>query len=508
MPSLARLLQELRRPDAYFHPVDEVRVHQTHISVVFVAGAFAYKLKKPVDLGFVDYSSLDKRLHYCRRELELNRRLADDVYLDVVPIIDDGGLCIETDTDGHDAVEWAVRMARLDEDNTLRKRLADRRVPPDTFSRLGHHMARFHNHADRGSHIDTYASFEVVEKNALDNFEQTRPHLEDTVDPGVFTRLEQCFRDRLSALSDLIDERAGRGVARDTHGDLRLEHVYIGDDDTLRIVDCIEFNDAFRYADPISDIAFLAMDLGFRGYDEEADTLLDAYFTTRDDDQGRQLIDFYVAYRSCVRAKVHSLKAADDDVDRGDRQHSRNKARAHWLYALARIEDPNRAPLLVVLAGLPASGKSTLGRTMQQRGDIDVMIESDVVRKELAGIPDGESAAADFGRGIYTPEWTDRTYTELTRRAEEALACGQRVAVAATFVDDQRRRQIIEAGRRMGVPVRFIECVVSDQEARKRLANRRDDPSDANLEVYQQMKRRRDEPSSIVRRVYERRRTE
>lgn len=500
---LSRLLNDLCRPDAYSHPVGDVRLEQTHISAVFLAGDYAYKLKKPVDLGFVDYSTLEKRRRFCLREVELNRRLAPDVYLDVVPVIDEGErLSIGDKVDNADVVEWAVCMKRLDEADTLRRRLRHDRVPSGLFEKLGRRIARFHDDAKGGSEIDAFAAFEVVKKNAIDNFIQTREHVGETIHPEVARRLEETTDKQLRKLEPLITQRADSGVARDTHGDLRLEHVYVDDDGALCIVDCIEFNDAFRYADPISDIAFLAMDLGFRGYDDEARRLLDAYFDESGDDEGREVVDFYVAYRSCVRAKVHGFKAEDEEVADEDRRRSRRKARGHWLYALTRLEAPGRAPSLTLVGGLPASGKSTLGREMVADGEADLLLESDVVRKELAGLEPEEPAGADWGEGIYTAEWTERTYAALAQRAKKALYRGQRVAIAATFVDDERRRAMIQVARQMGVPVRFVECAISDREAYRRLDARSGDASDADVEIYEKMKQRWEEPSEEVEKVY------
>lgn len=507
MPPIPALIRQLSSPDAYPHAVDDVEVHQTHISVVFLAGDYAYKIKKPVNFGFVDYSTLEKRRHFCHRELTLNRRLAQDVYLAVVPVVDGETLRMDPSADEageHRPVEeWAVQMRRLDEADTLRRRLSDDRVPTGLFARLGRRLAHFHDRAQSGPDVDACAEFDVVEKNALDNFRQSTSHVGHTVDPDVFDRLRAVTRQRLDEYQPLIAARAENHLARDTHGDLRLEHVYLFDDGDLRIVDCIEFNDAFRYADPVNDIAFLAMDLGFRGYDAESNRLLDAYFDARGDDEGRQLIDFYVAYRSCVRAKVQGIKAGESQVDADQRQKATERARAHWLYALSRLEKPGRGPALILIGGLPAAGKSTLGRTMVDGGDADVLLESDVVRKELADLDPLQSANADFGEGIYTAEFSERTYKELRRRAEAMLRKGSRVAVAATFVSDRRRRQMIEVARRLGVPVRFIECSIPDDVARHRLRARTDDASDADVDVYRELKERWESPSDEVARVHE-----
>ncbi len=499
------LIHELSSPDAYPHPVDNIEVYQTHISVVFLAGDFAYKLKKAVDLDFVDYSTLEKRRYFCRREVELNQRLAPNVYLGIAPVIDDdAGIRIaraDEEFAGAEVREWAVRMKRLDEKDTLRHRLAERRLPADLFERLAHRLARFHDQSRGGPDIDACITFEKVEKNAIDNFRQTVDHVGLTVHEEVRQRLEALTRVNLDKLEPVISRRAESGVARDTHGDLRLEHVYIGDDGRFRIVDCIEFNDAFRYADPVCDIAFLAMDLGFRGYDEESDRLLDSYFEASDDDEGRKLVDFYIAYRSCVRAKVHGFKARDSEVPQYERDRAIKMARAHWLYALARLEGPGRGPSLTLLAGLPATGKSTLGRRLCERGEADILIESDVVRKELAGLEPTKNATAAPGEGIYSEEFSKKTYAEVARRAGQALEKGRRVAVAATFVADARRRRFIEVARSLGVPVRFIECRISDEEAHQRLKARSGDVSDADIEVYEHLKHAWEEPSPKVDRV-------
>ena len=497
------LIDELSRPDAYPHPVGDVEVCQTHISVVFLAGDYAYKLKKPLDLGFVDYSTLARRRHFCEREVTLNERLAPDVYLDVVAICGNGRRRVELHGDADDVVEWAVRMRRLDDSHTLLRRLEEGRVDDGIFEQVGRRLARFHEDARGGDDIDEAITFDRVRQNALDNFEQSRHHVGEVVDEAVFERVERLTRRRLTEQAPLICRRARNGVARDTHGDLRLEHVYLDDDGELFVVDCIEFNDGFRFADPVCDISFLAMDLGIRGYDEGARRLLDAYFDARDDREGRDLVDFYVAYRSCVRAKVHGFKAGEEEVPADQRRRAQRKGRAHWLYALSRLEPAGKGPALLMLAGLPAAGKSTLGRRLVEKGGADLLIESDVVRKELAGLNPGDDADAEVGRGIYTPEFTQRTYAEVARRVEAEICRGRRVAVAATFVRDEHRKMMVGVAGKLGVPVHFLECRIDDDEAHRRLQARVDDVSDAGVEVYEALKERWESPSPEVARVHQ-----
>lgn len=497
------LIRDLSNPGAYPHPADDVEVHQTHISLVFLAGDFAYKIKKPLKLSFVDYSTLKKRHHFCLRELELNRELAPDIYLDVVPIVFDETRgthrILDANDDSVPATEWAVRMRRLKDADTLRSRLRNDLVPDHLFERLGRLLADFHTRAAQGKEIAACAELSKVRKNALENFADSRAQAGPIIDPKVFQRLETLTSQRLQEFGPLIEKRARAGIPRDTHGDLRLEHIYIDDDEKIRIVDCVEFNDAFRFADPISDLAFLAMDLGFRGYDSEENTLLKAYFQARDDEEGRQLIDFYAAYRSAVRAKVHGIKALAEEMPRAIRERSHRLARAHWLYALSRLEAPGQGPALLLLAGLPAAGKSTLARKLLREEKIDLILETDAVRKELAGLKPTEQAPEEF----YSPEFSLRTYQEVKERAARALSQGKRVAVAATFVRDRWRLEFIQAARQLGLPVRFIECVVDEAIAHQRLELRQDDISDADLSVYQILKAAWEPPSKQVARVHE-----
>lgn len=491
MTHIERLIEQLDRDAAYPHDAHDRALHQTHISLVFLAGEFAYKLKKPVDFGFVDYSTLKARRRFCEREVELNRRLAEDVYLGVWAVVERDQELSFVDADSaeeDDVIEWAVRMRRLDENLTLGRRLERDDVPVGSLQQLGDLIARFHAGADRGPQISSYASFESVTRNALDNFGQTRQQIGLTVDPGVHARLEALFEATLSDKHSMIDARAATDVPCDTHGDLRLEHVHIDGAGEIRLVDCIEFNDAFRYADPISDIAFLAMDLLIRGYRDETSVILDAYFTVNEDPRGRELLPLYVAYRSAVRAKVHGYKASEDEVPEDERLEAQKRARMHWNFTLRVLAAPKERPRLVLVGGLPGTGKSTIAKGLMANGWLDRVVDTDRVRKELAGLSDDDVARDNFESGIYTEEWTEKTYEACLDRARAALADGGRVAVDASFRSEARRRQFVELGLSMGTPPVFLECVLPEPVALERLASRHGDVSDADAEIYQKMK--------------------
>lgn len=502
--NVEELIDNLTDPAAYPHAVDgEVVCHQTHISVVFLAGEYAYKLKKPVDLGFLDYSTLEKREHFCEREVELNRRLAPDVYLDVVPVTMSGG-SLSVGGEG-EAVEWAVKMRRLPNEATLEARLERGEVTAGQIESVARRIARFHDEAESNEETARFGRFDVVAGNARENFEQTAEHVGETVHRGVYERLEALQEAELERLHGLIERRADAGVPSDTHGDLRLDHVYmLGDQDDDQdddqqeehvIVDCIEFNERFRYADPVADMAFLVMDLECADRRDLARAFAAAYFEAAGDREGTELLPFYVAYRAVVRAKVEGIKATEQEVDDQGRDDARDKSKAHWLLALGRLEVPEKRPAMVLVGGLPGTGKSTLAAALGERAGFEV-IDSDVIRKELAGLDAHEDGKAAYGDGIYTEEWSEKTYAECLRRTEALLFEGERVIVDATFSSEARRQKFLASARDSGVRSAFLECQTSPETARERLDARSGDVSDANWDIYAKMVEAWDAPAS------------
>jgi aminoglycoside phosphotransferase family enzyme/predicted kinase len=482
---LAPLIEALSGAAAYSHPVEAVEVRHTHISVVFLAGCFAYKVKKPVNLGFLDFSTLDKRRHFCEEEVRLNRRLAPEVYLGVAPV-SRTGLGVKMEGRG-EVVEWAVKMKRLPEEATLEKRLQCGQVEVGLLKALARKVASFHARAEGGEHIAAFGRFEVVARNARENFDQVAPQVGTTLSRAVFERLRGLTEEVLAGLRTLIESRADRGVPRDTHGDLHLDHVYLFPDRAppadLVIIDCIEFNERFRFADPVADMAFLVMDLRFHGRRDLARAFAEEYFRASGDEEGRALLPFYVAYRAAVRGKVEGFELSEKEIPEAERIAALTKARAHWLLALGELETPGRRPCLVLVGGLPGTGKSTLAQGLAERAGFR-LIRSDLVRKELAGLEPQESARSPFEEGIYAPAWSERTYAECLCRAEKLLFEGKRVIVDASFGEEKRRQAFLEAAARLAVPVVFMLCQADPEVIRRRLECRRGDASDADWFVY------------------------
>ncbi len=485
---LPRLIDELRRAAAYPFPLDEVEVRQTHISVVFLAGPFAYKVKKPVNLGFLDFSTLERRKHFCHEEVRLNRRLAPEVYLGVVPVTA-GAAGLRVEGDG-EAVEWAVKMQRLPEEATLEKRLQRGEVTVELVVALAHKVAHFHGQAAGGAGIAAFGRFQTVARNIWDNFGRALATLGTTISMNVLRRLCQATEQTLDRWRPLIEARADRGMPRDTHGDLHLDHVYLfpqrpspGD---LVIIDCIEFNERFRCTDPVADMAFLAMDLRCHGRPDLAQAFADAYFQASGDAEGRALLPLYTAYRAMVRAKVEAFQLAEKEVPAAQRQQALAQARGHWLLALGELSEPPQKPCLLLVGGLPGTGKSTLAQSLAKQAGF-VLLRSDLLRKELAGLPPLEAVPAPLRDRVYSPPWTEQTYAECLRRAGNLLFEGQRVLVDANFRQEEQRRPFRILARQLGVPWLFFHCHVDPDFVQERLVRRRADASDADWGIYQQV---------------------
>jgi aminoglycoside phosphotransferase family enzyme/predicted kinase len=470
---VAGLIEALSSPAAYPHPVETVEVRQTHASAVFLAGPFAYKLKKPVRLPFLDFSSPERRRHFCQEEVRLNRRLAPEVYLGVVPVTV-GAAGTRFGGEGG-PIDWAVKMLRLSDDATLTERLLRGEVGAGEVEALARRVAAFHRAAESGERVAARARSEAVARLVRGVIELGAPLAGSAVDAGVLARLTALTEAALSAHGGLIDARARRGVPRDGHGDLRCDHVYLFPDrpppGDVAIIDCVEFEERFRFCDPVADAAFLVMDLAAHGRRDLARAFADAWLGESGDEEGRVLLPLYVAYRAMVRGAVVGPLLAEPEVPPEQREAALRRARGRWLLALGALEAPQRRPCLVLTAGLPGSGKSTLARGLAERAGFDV-IRSDVVRKEL-------SAA-------HTPQGDERTYAGCLLRAERALFVGRRVLVDATFRQERQRLAFLDAAALWGVPCAVLSCQVAPETARARLAQRRG-ASDADAGVHERL---------------------
>jgi aminoglycoside phosphotransferase family enzyme/predicted kinase len=426
---------------------------ETHAAVVFLVGDRAYKLKKPVDLGFLDFSSEPKRRAVCQREVALNRRLAPDVYLGVADVTGaDGTIC-----------DHLVVMRRMPAERRLSALVRAGAPVDEHLRRLARLLAAFHATASRRPEISAEGSRDAILRRWTDSFRQVRPFRGTVLDDRLADEIERRTVDFLAGRRALFADRIADGRVVDGHADLLSDDIFCLDDGP-RVLDCIEFDDRLRWLDGLDDAAFLAMDLERLGAAEAATRFLDWYAEFSADPAPASLRHHYVAYRAFVRAKVACLRHAQGD------EHAHRDVGAHAALTARHLRDGEVN--LILVGGLPGTGKSTLAGHLADRLGA-VLLGSDRLRKEMAGIPPEEPAAAAYRRGIYRPEWTDRTYATLVARADQLLQRGESVVLDASWTSAAHRGLARAVATRTRSTLVAVRCEADPAVARDRLRLRR-----------------------------------
>ncbi|MDE3095690.1 MAG: AAA family ATPase [Chloroflexota bacterium] len=485
---------------AYPHRSGPVRLIQTHISWVLLAGRFAYKLKKPVALGFLDYTSLAERRRMCEEEVRLNRRLCPRVYLGVVPVTA-GGAAYRM-AGGGAAIDYAVKMRRVPRRSMMPEMLERGLVTDAHLRSLARTIADFHREAATDARIAAFGRVPAVRRNWDENFAQVRPYIGHTIAAAAFDAIASHVARFLREQGALIELRADAGRVRDVHGDLRADSVVYGSGDAPCVMDCIEFSERLRCGDVASDVAFLAMDLERRGHRALADAFLSCYLERSPDETLPAVLTFSMCYRAFVRGKVHSIEAADPGVPDPQRQAAAETARACFRLAVDYAGRARR-PALVLMCGLTGSGKSYFANALAGRLG-SVVLSSDVVRKELLGVDVRTPVAAGYGQGAYTEEQRRAVYAALRERAEPHLGAGRGVVLDATHAARSER----DAGRalaaRHGVPAVVVWLTTGEETVRDRLEARAlsgDAISGGRWETYLAQRRRFEPPAADERAV-------
>jgi aminoglycoside phosphotransferase family enzyme/predicted kinase len=503
LSALPDYVRGLLDPAAYPLRPERVELVQTHISYVFLAGEVVYKTKKPVDFGFIDQVAPERREAYCHAEVELNRRLAPDVYLGVVPVVrrTDGAFEVEGDASAGEVVEWAVKMRRLPDDRTLDQLLARNQEPIDLLEHLTERLVRFHAEAEVVADDREFAGLPAERAWWEREYSEAAPFIGDTWDPEHEARMRGFVEHMLEAQGALFDERLAAGRVVDGHGDLQAKHVYVlgNRPQDLLIVDCIEFTDwfHFRYVDVGYDLAFLAMDLEAQGRADLGDELCGRYIAAAADETLGLLQPLHRAFRAFVRGKVESMGARAPEVPA--ELSTSLEASARRYFALA-ADYPRRvvAPSLVVMTGVSGTGKSLIAATFAGRAGA-AFVSSDIVRKELAGLDPHQPAGDSLRQGLYSTEMSARTYEEMRRRAAAHLAAGRPVVLDATHSRAIDRGAAARVALDAGVPFLIVEMRLSDDAALTRIQRRMRDPyrtSDATPEVFREQVRRFDPVTS------------
>lgn len=463
---------------------------QTHLSVVCLAGAYAYKFKKSIRLPFADFSTLAQRRYFCEEECRLNRRLCPEVYLGVWPLRRDeeGRLHFgEGMEDKGEVIDYALRMRRLPAERMLDVLLRENRATASEIREIARRVVAFHAEAPRGEEIRAWGDPDKLNEFALANFEEidamsgSGSVLSGSLRKSLAERTRQDFARHLP----LMRKRAAAGHIVDGHGDLHARNICLSD--PVAIYDCIEFNPAFRCGDTATEHAFLLMDLRFRSHGELAEVYRDAVFSSTGDEEMRTLLPMLVRYRAMVRAKVAVIEAGDVELSLDERKSAAATAAAYLRLAVVSVIEEN-GPWWVLFCGLPGSGKSHLADALGKasHGGWPVL-SSDHIRKELAGAAPTETLSPEF----YSSDFSRRSYEELRRRAEALTSGNGLVILDANFRTREERGHALAAAKATGARLAIVQIETDEAVVRRRLAIRADDSSsvsDADLAVYEKLK--------------------
>jgi uncharacterized protein len=461
-----------------------MELRETHISNVFLSEHTVYKVKKPVDLGFLDFSSLQARKRYCEAEVQLNRRLAEGVYRGVRAVARDArGVHHIVAADGGEPapdqiVEYAVEMRRLRDADAADALLRAGKLDAADLARIAERLAQFHAAARCDAQTARFGDCAVIAQNVAENFEQTRDSAPQFLSAEGIAAIERWQRGFLEREHTRFEARVQAQRIRDGHGDLRLEHCYLGADGSVQIIDCIEFNERFRYGDVCADVAFLAMDLSWHERPDLSESFLASYARAAGDYDLYSVVDFYESYRAYVRGKVSSLSAEGSE-------RARASARKYYQLAEACSRETLDKPRLYAVGGIIASGKSTLAR--QLAGLIHApVLEADLTRKQLAGLdPHTPWRDAAFA-GHYGPEQTEAVYQELLRRAAVIVRSGRSAIIDASFRARAQREAARDRAAALGCDFTFVECTAPEALCRQRLRERARGPStsDGRADIF------------------------
>ncbi len=472
--SLDRLIAALREPARYAHAVGRVELLQTHISCVLLAGDYAYKIKKPVNLGFLDFSTLAARRHYCEEELRLNRRTAPGLYLDVLAI--GGSASAPVIGGGGEAIEYALRMRRFDQDDLLDRMARRGALAPAHIDALARGLAAFHGQIARAGADDAFGSPQRIIAPALQNFEQMLPLAGAKAEIALLARLRDWTGREHAALAPVFAARKRDGWVRECHGDLHLGNIALLEGVPTPF-DGIEFNPDFRWIDVMNEIAFLAMDLFDHRLPRLAFRFVNAYLESTGDYAGLRVLRFYLVYRALVRAKVACLRAHQTGIAAQAKSEIEQEYRRH-LHLAERLAAPAHAALLI-MHGLSGSGKTTVAQDLLEALGA-VRLRSDVERKRLFGIAAQARSGSALNAGLYAPAANERSYARLAELAREVLAARYPVIVDAAFLKRAERERFAALARDAGARFLIAACTAQPATLRARVVARATEARDAS----------------------------
>lgn len=489
---LRELVVSLRDRGRFDHPAEHREIIETHISYILLTGKFAYKFKKPLDLGFLDFTTLDRRRHYCEEELRLNRRLAAGHYLDIVRVT--GSLRHPRIGGAGPALEYAVRMVQFPRDMELDTLCSGGRLSTELIDRLAERVAEFHRTAAIAEADSRFGAADSITQAAAVNFQAISKSLEIRGDDA--TRLRAIESWTLAACKELEAEfvrRKSAGRVRECHGDMHLGNMVLHDGN-LVIFDCIEFSDELRWIDVMSEIAFLVMDLDFLRQTASGWRFLNAYLERSGDYGGLSVLRFYRVYRALVRAKVAAIRLGQASLAAADRHRETVRLKSHLDLAWNYLRRPGAA--LLITHGLSGSGKTWLTQHLIEKIGA-VRMRSDVERKRMHGLPAIAGTGSGIDEGIYSATSGDAVYARLLELAAGAIETGYRVIVDATFLQRRQRQRFFEYARDRNIPFLILHLDASESTLNERIRRRAAagaDASEADREVLRFQAARQEPP--------------
>jgi aminoglycoside phosphotransferase family enzyme/predicted kinase len=485
------LFDQLKNPKFYGPHVTSVQLLQTHISYIALTGTYAYKVKKPVNFGFLDFSTLDKRKYFCEEELRLNKRLCPDMYLDVLPITQKDNI-LELDGDGT-IVDYVLKMKEFPQEYIMTNMLQDEKISEETIDRLCSILVDFYNTQEPSEEIKKYGELQAVKQNIDENFNQTKPMGGFTIPKETYWYIKEATTKFFERKKEVFGQRMKEEKILDCHGDLHSGNIIVTDED-ICIFDCIEFNDRFRFCDVASDIGFLSMDLDYLNYPYLSSYLIQKYVEKSHDINIYSVLNFYKSYRAFVRGKVLGFQLNDPHIDPEKKNSLVEIAQKYFglsrYYAgLFLLDLQKHKPLIFLVTGLTGTGKSTIARKIA----VDyhaTQINTDVVRKEIAGIDKFEQHHDQFSTGLYDPKKIDDTYENVMERAVIFLKKNENVVLDATFQKKKYRGMIRHITTKYHATLVEVQCVCPDDVVKKRLEDRlkKKSISDGRWEIYLQQK--------------------
>jgi len=491
------LINSLLNPDIYPHEVTAIKLVETHISWVILTGPYAYKIKKPVNLGFLDFSTLSNRKHYCEEEIRLNSRLAPDIYLDVVSI--SGSPANPVLNGSGPAIEYVVWMKQFNPDFELDKLLSLNELKPKHIRMLAEKIAAFHQNIAVSNHTSPYGSPNYILGPSIENLDQIQSLVSDTRTHARIEQIRKWTSRTWETLKPLFETRKTQGFIRECHGDLHLHNLALFEGDIL-IFDCIEFNPNLYWIDVVSEISFTVMDLDDRHQSTLAWVFLNRYLQLTGDYNGIQLLRYYLVYRAMVRAKVDCIRAHQQDGISID--HAQVVNEFHSYLSLAERYLCQDQPALIIMHGLSGSGKTTVASDIAMKLGA-VHVRSDIERKRLCGMTENQRSDSSTGDGIYTESINEKTYCRLADIAATTLKAGYHVIVDAAFLSHDKRQEFYDLARQLNTPFHLITCQAPETLLKDRVAKRYRTSSDASeadlhvLELQQQTTKSLDEQERL-----------